>query len=133
MTSTSAAPKPQPRQKRSVTKRIPSSTPKLDSAQFLERAQQIVVNGFNAHRQADKTPELLLTEVHVVWFAKVLGGWKCMISSTAARGMYWEVTYASFKDEIYLDVYQKVSNDRLDITGKKIITEKPDVPREKVA
>lgn len=57
-----------------------------------------------------------MDETNVIWFAKVLGGWKCIISSTSARGLLWEVTYASFRDEIYLDVYRKVSNKMISLT-----------------
>lgn len=74
------------------------------------KAQELVLDGFNTHRNPEKDPELLMDHINVVWFSKVLGGYKCIISSTVAKGLLWEVTYASFRDEIYLDVYRKVSN-----------------------
>jgi hypothetical protein len=83
---------------------------KLDSDSFILRARQIVLGNFNAHRKPDKVPELALEDVSVVWFSKVLGGWKCVIASTVAKGLLWEVTYASVRDEIYLDVYTKLNN-----------------------
>lgn len=101
------------RRRRPVTKtaeRPESSVPKLSSDAFQLKAKNLVLDGFNSHRNPEKDPELLMDEINVVWFAKVLGGWKCIVSSTVARGLLWEITYASFKDEIYLDVYRKVSN-----------------------
>lgn len=93
-----------------------SSVTKLSSDAFLLKAQQLVLDGFNTSRNPDKDPELLMDQINVVWFAKVLGGWKCIISSTVAKGLLWEVTYASFKDEIYMDVYRKVSNKLISLT-----------------
>lgn len=49
-------------------------------------------------------------EVYVVWFAKALGNWKAMVSSTLPDGMYYEVTYNGEKSELYLDAYKKVQN-----------------------
>lgn len=79
----------------------------------------LVLEGFNTHRNPDKDPELLMEEINVVWFAKVLGGWKCIVSSTVAKGLLWEITYASFRDEIYLDVYRKVSNKMISLIDPK--------------
>lgn len=87
-----------------------SDAPKLNSDEFLARAQNIVVDKFNTHRNPEKVPALLLSEINVIWFAKVLNGWKCIFSSAVAKGLLWEVTYASFRNEIYLDVYTKINN-----------------------
>lgn len=92
-----------------------SSTTRLGSDSFLARAQKVVLDNFNAHRKPDKVPELVLDDVNVVWFAKVLGGWKCIISSTVAKGLLWEVTYASSRDELYLDVYTKLNNIKISL------------------
>lgn len=92
---------------------------KLDSDAFLVKAQQIVLDNFNAHRKPDKVPELLLAEINVVWFAKVLGGWKCNIDSHVAKGLLWRVTYASARDEIYLDVYTKLNNLKISLKEDK--------------
>jgi len=101
-------------EKPAATRRAPSTT-RLDSASFLSRAQQLVLDNFNAHRKPDKVPELVMDDVNVVWFARVLGGWKCIISSTVAKGLLWEVTYASSRDEMYLDVYTKLNNIKISL------------------
>lgn len=94
------------------------ATPKLNSDTFLSKAQELVLGNFNAHRKPDKVPELKLDEVNVVWFAKVLGGWKCIIASTVAKGLLWEVTYASARDEMYLDVYTKLNNIKISLSDQ---------------
>lgn len=54
--------------------------------------------------------ELTLDDVFVVWFAKTLGNWKALVSSTAPNGLYYEVTHNGAKNETYVDIYQKVHN-----------------------
>jgi hypothetical protein len=97
-----------------VTRKVSTAT-RLDSDAFLSTSQRVVLDNFNAHRKPDKVPELVLDDINVVWFAKVLGGWKCIISSTVAKGLLWEVTYASSRDEMYLDVYTKLNNIKISL------------------
>lgn len=92
---------------------------RLNSDEFLAKAQQMVVDNFNAHRKPDKVPELTLDDISVVWFAKVLGGWRCNIDSTVARGLLWRVTYAGAKEEIYLDVYTKLNNIKISLGAEE--------------
>ena len=49
-------------------------------------------------------------EVYVVWFAKTLQNWKCLISTTLPDGMYYEVTYNGDRRETYIDAYKKFDN-----------------------
>src|SRR5690348_17183748 len=95
-----------------------SAGQQLGSDAFLNKAQQVVLDNFNAHRKPDKVPELKMEEINVVWFAKVLGGWKCIISSTVAKGLLWEVTYASSRGEMYLDVYTKLNNLKISLASE---------------
>ena len=57
--------------------------------------------------KSDPAPEF---EVYVVWFCYILGGWKCLVSTTLPDGMYYEVTYDKNKNSIYLDAYKKFDN-----------------------
>lgn len=57
--------------------------------------------------KSDTTPEF---DVYVVWFCYILGGWKCLVSTTLPDGMYYEVTYDKNKNSIYLDAYKKFDN-----------------------
>lgn len=49
-------------------------------------------------------------EVYVVWFAKTLQNWKCLISTTLPDGMYYEVTHNGDAGETYIDAYKKFDN-----------------------
>lgn len=49
--------------------------------------------------------------VYVVWFAYILGGWKALVSTSAANGHYYEVTYNKAKLETYIDRYSKDYNE----------------------
>lgn len=62
---------------------------------------------YNHLDKSDPTPDF---DVFVVWFCYILGGWKCLVSSTLPDGMYYEVTYDKNKDAIYLDAYKKFDN-----------------------
>lgn len=57
--------------------------------------------------KSDPTPSF---DVYVVWFCYILGGWKCLVSTTLPDGMYYEVTYDTNRNRIYLDAYKKLDN-----------------------
>lgn len=57
--------------------------------------------------KSDPAPEF---EVYIVWFCYILGGWKCLVSTTLPDGMYYEVTYDKSKNAMYLDAYKKFEN-----------------------
>jgi hypothetical protein len=73
------------------------------------KAKDLVVRDFNktygaTEGQADANM------FYVVWFAKVLGNWKALVSTDLISGHYWEVTYNGVKQETYVDTYVKSSN-----------------------
>ncbi len=51
-----------------------------------------------------------MDDVFVVWFAKTLQNWKCLVSTMVSDGMYYEVTHNGDKNETYVDVYKKWEN-----------------------
>lgn len=72
--------------------------------QFIQKAKQAVIKaeeGIHPFR-AD--------ELYIVWFCKVLGNWKALISTDAYVGAYWEVTYNGAKLQTYVDTYAKERN-----------------------
>jgi hypothetical protein len=76
---------------------------------FLVKATRVVTDYIEDHfDKSDGAPQYF--EVYVVWFAKTLGNWKALISSTLPDGKYYEVTYNGEKKETYLDAYVKVQN-----------------------
>lgn len=53
-------------------------------------------------------------EVYVVWACKTLQNYKCLASTTVqGDGIYAEYTYNGDKQELYEDVYKKLSNARI--------------------
>lgn len=60
----------------------------------------------------DVTDSFMLSDddIYCVWWCYILGGWKCLMSTTIHDGMYYEVTYNKDANEIYLDAYKKFEN-----------------------
>ena len=48
-----------------------------------------------------------------MWFAHELGYKKCTIWGQPMGNKYAEVTYNRDKDEMYVDIYQKISNTKI--------------------
>lgn len=52
-----------------------------------------------------------LSNVFIVWSCKTLQNYKCLASTTVSGdGIYAEYTYNGDKQELYEDVYKKVTN-----------------------
>ena len=51
-----------------------------------------------------------INELDLVWFAHELGYKKCTIWGNPMGTRYAEVTYNRDKDEMYVDIYQKITN-----------------------
>lgn len=66
-----------------------------------------------------------LPTIYVTSFAYILGGWKAMISTSAANGHYYEVTYNKAKRETYVDRYSKDYNEVFPDGPEKIVSETP--------
>lgn len=77
------------------------------------KAKDAVATHRNAYTiQSGRTdPIVLPSDIYVVMFAYVLGGWKALLSSDAWHdGSYYEATYNVQKKEMYLDWYVKREN-----------------------
>ena len=58
--------------------------------------------------------ELDFDDVFIVWSCKTLQNYKCLVSTTVpGDGIYVEYTYNGDKQELYEDVYKKVSNGKM--------------------
>lgn len=56
-------------------------------------------------------PQIEFDDVFIVWSCKTLQNYKCLVSTTVSGdGIYAEYTYNGDKQELYEDVYKKVSN-----------------------
>lgn len=62
------------------------------------------------NRQPERQ-QIDMSNVFVVWSCKTLQNYKCLVSTTVSGdGIYAEYTYNGDKQELYEDVYQKLSN-----------------------
>ena len=67
-----------------------------------------LVEWYNKNRP--ETP-IDLSNVFIVWSCKTLQNYKCLASTTVSGdGIYAEYTYNGDKQELYEDVYGKISN-----------------------
>ena len=94
-------------EKQRIAERRATDPGRLD---HMDKAKVLVAEVFNS--QADhREPLVAPSEIYVVTFAYILGGWKAMLSSDAWDDTsYFEVTYNVAKHEAYVDHYRKVSN-----------------------
>lgn len=75
------------------------------------KARMLVARYYNDNRKLpDEQPELTLSEVHLVWFAKTLGNWKALVTTDIPDNVYYEVTYNGATETTYVDVYKKTDN-----------------------
>ena len=58
--------------------------------------------------------DLMIQELEFVWFAHELGFKKCTLYAAKLGHYYPEVTYNRDNDELYVDVYLKQSNTKID-------------------
>lgn len=78
------------------------------------KAKILVANDFNStFFPGVENMKTTADEFYVVWFAKVLGNWKALISTDLISGQYWEVTYDGNKQQTYVDHYVKRSNEAI--------------------
>ena len=55
-----------------------------------------------------------LSQVYVVWSCKTLQNYKALLStSVSGDGIYVEFTYNGDKQELYMDVYHKIVNQKI--------------------
>lgn len=78
---------------------------------FVEVCKAIVVDYINEKKdKTDKTEDIELDDVYVVWSCKTLQNHKALLSTTLSDGMYYECTYNGDKKELYFDAYKKWEN-----------------------
>ena len=78
---------------------------------FVEVCKAIVIDYVNEKKdKTDKTEDIELDDVYVVWSCKTLQNHKALLSTTLSDGMYYECTYNGDKKELYFDAYKKWEN-----------------------
>ena len=78
---------------------------------FQNVCKRRLVEWYNAALGAYTDQEIQLDDVFIVWSCKTLQNYKCLASTTiSGDGIYAEYTYNGDKQELYEDVYKKLSN-----------------------
>lgn len=80
------------------------------SEEFIENSKTLVRQYAYEHLDISDGISIDDFDVYVTWYAYELGHSKALVSTSLLDRMYYEVTYNSIKDEIYLDVYKKFEN-----------------------
>lgn len=76
-------------------------------AEYESVCKNALVEWYNAHRET----KIILENVFVVWACKTLQNYKALLSTTViGDGIYAEYTYNGDKQELYEDVYGKLTN-----------------------
>lgn len=57
--------------------------------------------------------DIVIDQLDMVWLANELGYKKCTIWGEPMGDKYAEVTYNRDKDEMHVDIYQKISNTKI--------------------
>ena len=95
----------------------------LDGDKIAEAIQKMIITGMahfesvckkklvNWYHKNKPGVDIDLSNVFVVWACKTLQNYKCLASTTiSGDGIYAEYTYNGDKQELYEDVYGKLSN-----------------------
>lgn len=96
----------------------------LDSKGFIKLAKQYVWEMARGSLCPTDNTILTMDDVYVVTYAYVLGGQKAMLSTTLPDGKYYEVTYNTSKEEIYVDQYVKINQkiyQYIDLNERKVV------------
>lgn len=81
---------------------------------FQDVCKKKLVGWYNNNMHSDRNIDL--SNVFVVWSCKTLQNYKCLCSTTVSGdGIYAEYTYNGDKQELYEDVYKKLSNTRIEV------------------
>lgn len=78
----------------------------MTSYEFEKAAKNAVIK--TLHENYLFVDEITIDQLELVWFAHELGYKKCTIWGSPMGTKYAEVTYNRDKDEIYVDIYQKI-------------------------
>ena len=80
----------------------------MDNEQFIEKCIDLVREYAIEH--LDKSEEIPVFNVFVVWSCKTLQNNKALLSTSLKDGMYYDCTFNGDKKELYFDAYKKFEN-----------------------
>lgn len=85
---------------------------------FQSVCKRKLVEWYNTHKfigyNHTGNPDIDMSNVYVVWSCKTLQNYKALLStSVSGDGIYVEFTYNGDKQELYMDVYMKMRNEKI--------------------
>lgn len=87
----------------------------MNSREFINLCKRTVVDYFNNHFEKKGIKKISTDDVFIVWSCKTLQNNKAMVSTVVSDGMYYELTYNGDKNELYMDVYDKSENKKINL------------------
>ena len=83
----------------------------MENEEFLRLCKAKVAEYTNSHMDVTDRQQVTVHDVYVVWSCKTLHHFKCLAStSISGDGVYAEYIYNGIKEELYGDVYGKITN-----------------------
>ena len=81
----------------------------MDEFQYVCRCA--LIHWYEERYGSGQAPKI--DQTYVVWSCKALQNMKCLVSTSLPDTIYAEYTYNGTKDELYEDVYTKMTNQAL--------------------
>lgn len=85
-----------------------------DSYQFEVICKNAIIDYFNNRVEKTDNKKINIKDVYVVWMCKTLQNSKALLSTNVPDELYYEFTYNGDKKELYMDVYKKWENIKID-------------------
>lgn len=82
----------------------------MKTEQFLEECRKKVIEYYEENGGLLADLLIQTEEIFTVWYSKTLQNHKCCMGTTVKDNLYFEFTYNGDKNQLYMDVYDKLKN-----------------------
>lgn len=102
--SASAPARPRPGPRKSAARPKPGNP-----EAFVAIAKAAVRDNYNASRDEAHAPAVTDEDLFITWYTRILQNWQVIVTSPVARRLLWEVSFNNYRNEVYINVYQKIN------------------------